>query len=209
MVNLKYPFQRIADEFSDKFYDRQYGIETCQQIEVEQLGISTQDAENARKYQATPYLQLLKIFKYISEKYPNWSLMDVGCGKGRVLAVAANHGANEVIGIDLSKELISNAEQNIKQLKVENSVTKFKLLPENVLDVEFDRETDFYFLFNPFDTVILQKFIEKYKLEARQDAQVIIVNSIRMYVWHNAGFKIEKKFEHSNSNFEAFILSST
>lgn len=210
MVNLKYPFQRVVDEFSDKFYDRQYGIETCRQTELDKMDISVEKAENARKYQATPYVQLKKIFQCLDQSFEKWSLMDVGAGKGRVLITAADCGASEVIGVDFSSELTDQAKRNISMFKKlnPNNKTKFKIIESDILDLELDKSTDVYFLFNPFDSVILQQFIEQLKYQGKKDAKIVVVNSIRLYLWQMSGYQIEKTFDHSNENFKAYLLSA-
>ncbi len=57
------------------------------------------------------------IAAYATQRFESPSILDVGCGHGRLLKMLAPHGFNGYVGIDLSTEAIDRA----KSLHIENA----------------------------------------------------------------------------------------
>ncbi len=74
-------------------------------------------------------------------------LVDLGCGKGRVVCLAARYPLKEVIGIDDTALMCAAARQNVMQLR--GGVSPITILEMPVQKFDFRRGTVFY-MFNPF-----------------------------------------------------------
>tara|TARA_B100001287_G_scaffold46460_2_gene35527 strand:+ start:7176 stop:8615 length:1440 start_codon:yes stop_codon:yes gene_type:complete len=63
-----------------------------------------------------------KVFDYINEANipKNQYIMDLFCGTGTIAQLIAKHKDNEVIGVDIVKSAIDNAENNSKKNKINN-----------------------------------------------------------------------------------------
>jgi 2-polyprenyl-3-methyl-5-hydroxy-6-metoxy-1,4-benzoquinol methylase len=48
---------------------------------------------------------------------PRATFIDIGCGKGRVLLMAAEHGFRKIIGIDFAADLCLTARGNVEQYR--------------------------------------------------------------------------------------------
>jgi hypothetical protein len=68
----------------DFFYDFRYGTDTYERIELDDLDIDGDKKSRAEFYQATHALPLRKLFKRLQIP-PGRVLVDLGCGKGKVL----------------------------------------------------------------------------------------------------------------------------
>ncbi len=81
--------------------------------------------------------------KYVPEK----RVLDYGCGHGMHTISIANMGAEEVIGIDLSKESLKIAEERVRSNVIGNRIKFIKMdaekleLPDDSFDVVFDGGT--------------------------------------------------------------------
>ncbi|MDI7860746.1 methyltransferase domain-containing protein [Rhizobiaceae bacterium n13] len=80
------------------------------------------------------------------------TFVDVGCGKGRVVCLAAKQKVAEVIGIEYSPNLASIAERNIGSLKGRRSPARILCQPAETSD--YSDATVLYF-FNPFEASLL------------------------------------------------------
>ena len=93
-------------------------------------------------------------------------LLDVGCGTGRVLAYVASCLPGRATGIELDGVLVARVRawaQRYPRLDVRCG---------NVLDEPLAPYTHFY-LFNPFDTEVLVKFLDKVEAEATRPVTLI------------------------------------
>ena len=124
----------------ERILERVYGIDTTGIIKAPALGL---DSTSSNGYEATSYGTLRAIFRQIAPKSLSQSevFLDIGSGKGRAVIVAAKHPYTEVLGIELSKDLVEAANRNIERVRhrlrcpkvsvVAADATRFRI-PDNV-----------------------------------------------------------------------------
>lgn len=86
-------------------------------------------------------------------------LLDVGCGTGRVLAYAASQLPCRATGVEFDARLANIASSWAA------SSPQLNVIAGSVLDISLAPYTCFY-LFNPFDTAVLTRFLDKAEREA-------------------------------------------
>lgn len=115
--------------------------------------------------QSSPYWVLDEMFK---DFHPtaNDNIVDVGCGKGRVLAYLIREKCPcSITGIELNADVASYANQWISRYpnaKVEHA---------NAFDLNFDQYT-VMFLFRPFEPDFFAKFLDKLDAEITHPLKV-------------------------------------
>jgi SAM-dependent methyltransferase len=106
-----------ASFLADFTFDWKYGTETHSNVKPEHFGDNL-DIEGSVFYQATkaaPFLAMLHMLDLPARSV----FMDVGCGKGKVLLLAASatiggkHRFQRVVGLDFSPKLCKRAIGNI------------------------------------------------------------------------------------------------
>lgn len=135
--------------------------------------------EGAHDPTATHYFVLEELFSHLA--FDDGShLLDVGCGKGRVLAhFVRQRYPGRATGIELDPELAEAAARWVGRYD------SLSIISGSVLDIDLDRYTHFY-LFNPFSPGVLQAFIES--LEAQlTHAATIVHMSDNGDTWHYVG----------------------
>jgi hypothetical protein len=87
-------------------------------------------------------------------------LLDLGCGKGRVLMVASEFEFREVRGVEFAHELCVVARRNIASYRRwHRRATRFDVVESDVLDYSVRPDENVFFFFNPFDGLILERVI--------------------------------------------------
>jgi len=133
---------------------------------------------NATAYQAYSPDQTMELLNELFLwKTDFMRFIDVGCGKGRqCIHVAHRLDFSEVLGIDFSKDLVSIANQNREQSseKVKKS-TKFITADARYWKLPEGRNV--VFLFNPFDSELLDAFVKNNLDSFLNDGSVIIYAS--------------------------------
>src|ERR1700710_2266387 len=89
--------------------EKKYGIST---IGIDDLRKTIPDHVliHASVYQPINYYIAEELFDQLVLEDIQGALLDLGCGKGRVLAIAAAYGFKEIIGVDFSPALCEDAE---------------------------------------------------------------------------------------------------
>ena len=108
-------------------------------------------------YEPTPYsvLEQLANSGYIGKKN---TLVDYGCGKGRVDFFMAYQTRCKTIGVEYDERIYASAMENQKTA-VSGNRTKFVLGKAEHYDIP--DEADRFYFFNPFSVELLQKVMNK------------------------------------------------
>lgn len=152
-------FRNIKNTFFDLFYTGRF------------LGGSIRPINDSATFtQSTDYSVLSKVFTSINVS-SNDSLVDVGCGKGRVIAWWLNNGysKNKIIGTEINSAVAKETKRLFEKY------SNVSIIEENIIDS--CPVASIYYLFNPFSEEIMLKF--KNKLEKIPgDIKVIYYNCL-------------------------------
>ena len=109
---------RFAREIHHRIYTRycewKFGVATLGLIESNDLGVENTDAMG---YSALEYPHILWALQTIPFPPADVVFVDYGAGKGRVLAAAATHPFQKVIGVEISEALAGIARRNLGSMK--------------------------------------------------------------------------------------------
>ena len=184
------------------YYERLFGIKTLQIKK-------TNDIDNFH-YQGASYYVLFELFKKLPGFLKNKGFIDFGSGKGRVLFCAENAGFNNLIGVELDKELVANASENLKRYLLKRKESNFCFSCENALNYVIPEDAATFFFFNPFSEKIMEqvvKIINDYQKKTNSEIYAIYVNPQFKNVWLDAGYEIYHT-EGNKRYTEAIIFKS-
>lgn len=139
-----------------------YNINTIKPENLKDLTIMEGDMSMSSPYEAVSYFILENLLDHFCRLFPEErNLFDVGCGKGRVMVAAAHYGFKNITGVDFAKELCKAAETNINKIKPQFPETSFKIFCHDILHYRLDPADKVFFLFNPFNKEIMEKFSDQ------------------------------------------------
>src|SRR5690606_8464783 len=82
---------------------------TAGKHELTELAIDSAHRDAGVHYLATPW----RVLDWVQDALPgskaDWTFLDLGCGKGRALRSALDHGYGKVIGVEFAAELAATA----------------------------------------------------------------------------------------------------
>jgi len=151
-----------------------YNINTIKPESLDTLTIAEGDRSKSSPYEALNYFILENLLESFCKLFPREkSLIDVGCGKGRVMVAAAHYGFKNIIGVDFAKELCAAAERNINKIKTQFPDTTFNIYCKDILNYAINADDKVFFLFNPFNKEIMEKFLEKIDRSVKEHRRTI------------------------------------
>ncbi|HMK05031.1 MAG TPA: class I SAM-dependent methyltransferase [Ferruginibacter sp.] len=192
--------------------EKKYGIHTTGVDELKQLEEKGIDITHTTIYMPSSYELLEDLFSQLNAS-PTKSLthfLDIGCGKGRALCVAAHQGIPKVTGIDLAKELSDAAKENLAATKQKIPSLNYNVINNDAFYFEIPADVDCIFLFNPFDEIIMSGVVNnivKSLKKHRRKIIVLYINPLQKQLFSRVGFKETwhtKKMEY----LEAVIMEN-
>lgn len=167
---LRGPVRHFQLLFGEWYYERKYRIRTS--------GFKRSESERHYHYQAASYVVLNRILREITPITKNYAFYDIGCGKGRVVFIAAEYGYKKVYGIELDADLLEVAKHNIKPQLIKDKNLDVIFIQKNVLDYMFENQAAVYFLFNPFNAGVMDEFIERVMGLNKQSCYFVYMNPL-------------------------------
>lgn len=142
-------------KLDDRWFDVRNGTDTFDVVELDQLDIDSENKEKGIRYEPTRARPFFKVLDGI--KLPaSATFVDFGCGKGRVLMMAAAYGFERVTGVDFSKELCERAHKNISAYQSRHRKDYvIDILNLDAVDYPVRAEDTVFYFFNPFDETVL------------------------------------------------------
>ena len=92
---------------------------------------------------------------------PEDVFIDFGCGKGRVLFLAAKLPVKRVIGIELSPQLSAAARANIYRQRAELKCPDVEVVTADALDYDIPDDVTIAFFYNPFQGQVFASVVQK------------------------------------------------
>ncbi len=155
--------------------ERKYNIKTTGVDELKKLEASGVDIDNASIYMPASYDMLESLLAFVSARKCK-HFLDLGCGKGRALCVAAHYGFSKLTGIDISKNFLTAARENIENtIKTLEPKPAYNLQHADAYYFDIPDSCDCVFLFNPFNDVIMSGVAENIKDSLRRNPRTIFI----------------------------------
>lgn len=153
--SLRPRLARLRDG-GDRLLERHHEVETFGSIEAEDLGLTGPRAG----YKPSSWAALSRVLRP-GEVGPDDVFLDLGCGKGRILFLAAKLPFKRVIGVELSPELSAAARSNIERKRSELVCPDVQIVTADALDYEIPDDVTFVYLYNPFQGQVFTSVVEK------------------------------------------------
>lgn len=200
-------FYFIADHWNTKLAlftvhheikgERKYLIDSSEIDDLHTQQIQSPNLKHASIYQPTNYYLIEKAFDYLRSENENDNILDFGCGKGRVMIVAAHYGFKNITGVDFVQSFCQEAAWNIEKVQPQFPATKFEVYCEDATQYKIGNDQTVFFFFNPFDEKIMlavvKNILASLKISPRR-ILVVYINPLHKEIFLSAGFYEEYFF---------------
>jgi len=162
-------------------------------VKLRHLTIINADIAKSSPYEAVSYFMLEKLVTAFRRLSFDTSIVDLGCGKGRVMVVAAYFGFSQITGIDFAEELCEEATSNMKKVQSAIPGINWKVIHANVLDYAIQSGDSVFFMFNPFVEETLDLFLDRLDASCKlypRKTYFIYANPLHASILENRGYKI-------------------
>ena len=159
----------------DGAFDRRWGTETSALVNLAALSVDRARARHGVRYQASGEDVVAQIVAAFAIQAAEWSFVDYGSGKGRIVLTAARLGFADAVGVEFSPELVRVAEENAHRFVAAGGTAD---APHFVLGDAgaFDLPAGplLAYLYNPFGPPVLDEVVARLEAKAAAGDPVLV-----------------------------------
>jgi SAM-dependent methyltransferase len=160
----------IAPNYVRDDFDDRHGVDT-RTFSLVDADMPEEALAEATRYEPANVQVLHHLFRSLPFRYPDFHLVDVGCGKGRTLMVAAEYPFKAITGVELSPIATRIAERNLSRntRREQAKCTEIDVRCENAIDFTVPSGNLLVTLYNPFLGKTFEQCIEHLHEAARAE----------------------------------------
>jgi len=203
----------LSSKALDAYFDLRHGTETRHFVMLdEQRDVTSPNHVHGVRYEPTRARPLRRLLRELPA--PRGGVfVDIGCGKGRALMVAAETGFRRLVGVDYSSELCRIARRNLERFaRARGGGIAFEVNESDAADFAFAPDHDVIYLFNPFDLPVVRSVLDRLEdsLRAHPRKAWLIYTSP---VWHEeiegrAAFACVARRVYGGYDFAVYVTPS-
>jgi SAM-dependent methyltransferase len=144
---------------ADRVYDEQVGVDTAAWVRVPDLDTASPNRQYAVRYQPTDVEEFGSLMARLDVDHSEFTFVDYGSGKGRVLLLAAEYPFKRIVGVEFSESLDRTARQNLTKLGANAARVTTHVM--DAVDYDPPEEPLVLYFFNPFAPPVLRAVLER------------------------------------------------
>jgi SAM-dependent methyltransferase len=153
---------RVRNRRMGLSFDEENGVQTSGRIWLSDLVIDEADTSQSMAYEPAPTTIIADVCRKLQPDYGDFTFIDLGSGKGRVVLLASHLEFKKVIGVEFSEELHREAVHNLTCYpKHKRRSLSVELVCEDVRTFEFPEDKLIVFIFDAFKADLLRHIIER------------------------------------------------
>lgn len=170
--------RRKLAQLSEDGFDEVHGTDTAAILVGREQGSSVSDGGHVvSRYETSSEAAIRLALDSLTVDRSRFTFIDLGCGKGKPLMIAASYGFRRLVGVDISPACMDAARANIARYgPVPIDASRVELVLQDAEAFEFPGDPLVLYLFNPFPQPVLERVMAKLEESLRtQPREAVIV----------------------------------
>jgi SAM-dependent methyltransferase len=152
-----------------KSWDFVHGVKTCGETPITSLDFQSENKDPRLEYQSHHPRILYDMLATLKIEHRRFTFVDYGCGKGRVLLVAAAFPFHKIAGVEFAPQLAEIAQRNLKNYRCgARKCGDMKVFAMDATDFALAPEPLVLFFYSPFTGAVMEKVIANIEESCRQ-----------------------------------------
>ena len=165
--------------YSEWRFDRRHNIDTRGVIPMgASLAASAAHADGQR-YQSTRPRDFERLVRSLPLELPpsDYTFIDLGCGKGRVLVLAACHGFKRVVGVELDGTLVAVARANLQSVRPRSGThsADVEVVTTDAAGFSLPQGPVIVYMYNPFGEQTIRDVASNLQCSLEQQPRPMLV----------------------------------
>jgi SAM-dependent methyltransferase len=140
-------------------FDADYGVTTVGKDEPTDLRIASPNVRYGHRPEPTKPAHFYRMMAAVAERIPGATFMDIGCGRGRAILLAAGYAFIAVEGVEYAADLVEVAQRNLITYAGPLVCRTLRVQCADATEVRLPLTPLVLFLYNPFSAPVMQRFV--------------------------------------------------
>lgn len=161
----------------DASFDRKFSTDTGGSVATSELGIANPESrDRAILYLASPPRVTRWMLDNIGIDHRTFSMVDLGCGKGRVLLVASDYPFERIVGVEISPALCEIARANVERYQPRSRRCRaVEVQNVDATAFEFPATNLLLHLYHPFEPSLTSEVLSRLEQSVRARPRKVVV----------------------------------
>jgi len=157
-------------------WDLAHGVDTCGEIPLVDLGFESKNKTPGLEYQSHHPTIIRAGLRSLNIRHEDYTFVDFGCGKGRVLLVASEFPFRKIIGLEFAPQLAETARKNLKTYRAKNQkCSAIEAITADATEYELAPEAQVLYFFSPFARNIMDQIVQNIERSLQQSPRDLLV----------------------------------
>lgn len=157
-------------------WDLVHGVDTCGEIPIIDLDFQSKNKIAGVEYQSHhPAVTRLSLTA-LAIRHEDYTFIDVGCGKGRVLLLASEFPFRKIVGLEFAPSLAEIAKRNLQNYRRSRQrCSKIEVITGDALEYELEPEPQVLYFYSPFLPTTLDQFAKRIEYSHQRSPRDLLV----------------------------------
>lgn len=157
-------------------FDKQHRVDTWRGITPSQMKTDSGNIDHSEIYTPMPEKTFHYVLTHLNLDFSDYTFVDFGAGKGKVLLMAANYPFKEIIGVEFASNLHEIAEHNIANYRNEQKLcSNITVSLDDACNFRLPEGKCLLFLFAPFKGPVLENVLENIRQSLIESPRSVVL----------------------------------
>lgn len=175
-------YRQVFDDRLDRIeqqtpFDSVFDVDTAENVELWELPEADQMpvGRNAR-YSPTPVRTVRHALSRCDVRHEEVTFVDVGCGKGRVLLLAAEFPFRRIVGVEASETLCDIARSNVKTAaEGRDGFDRIDVVHADATVYDIPDDAGLFYFYEPFSVDVSRAVLERIEDSIRRHPRSVVL----------------------------------
>ena len=180
-------------------WDVIHRVDTCGDVPLFGLNFESKHKTPGLEYQSHHPAIIRAGLRALEIRYEDYSFVDFGCGKGRVLLVASEFPFRKIVGIEFAPQLAASARQNLKRYRAKaQRCSEIEAVTADATEYELAPEAQVLYFYSPFARSVMDLVVQNIEQSVQKSPRDMLVLFSGILGMRDSGFGSRPQYERRN-----------
>lgn len=190
------PVLRTVGNARCRAWDLVHGVDTCGDIPLLDLDFESEHKTPGLEYQSHHPAIIRAGINLLNIRYQDYTFVDFGCGKGRVLLVASEFPFQRIIGVEFAPQLAETARRNIENYRAKNrKCLEVAVITGDATEYELAPKAQVLYFYSPFARNVMDQVVRNIDQSMQKSPRDLLILFSGIFGMRDAAFGMRPEYE--------------